>query len=97
MFVEDPEQGLQVEAVATTGAILEMQAVTAKRPERLGQRLAIARQENVISHLSSPLLNGARHPADQNGRKTCRTDIDSRIRFCSALIAEPSTITMSPA
>ena len=50
MFVEDPEQRLKVEPAPRGVAILQVQAVAAHRTEWLGQRLAIARQDNIISH-----------------------------------------------
>ena len=98
MFVEDPEQGLKIKAIAGAGAVLEMEAVTADRAKWLGQRLAIARQNNIISHVHSAFIEIAfGDPWDQNGRKIDMIDMESMIRFCSALIEEPSTITMSPA
>ena len=47
---------MKIEAVAGAGALLQMQAVTAERTERFGQRLAIAWQDNIISHVRTAFI-----------------------------------------
>ena len=98
MLIENSKQALQVEPVACPGSIFHVQAMAADRTERFGKRLAIARMNYIISHEASLSFKfGTADHADQNGRKTCKIDMESRIRFCSALIDEPSTMMMSPA
>jgi hypothetical protein len=57
--------------------------------------MAIARINYVISHDLDALLNVI-DPTRQNGRNADKIGKLFRICFCSALIDEPSTITMSP-
>ena len=81
MFPENPEQVLQVETVVCRGSIFEVEPLTSNRPEWFGNGLPIARIDYIISHAEPLSLGQTIMLPSQNGRKTCRIDIESRTRF----------------